>query len=125
MPGETADVYYFEQRGVKAPLPEGFSGWVACACHDGVAHATTAHRTIRRDHAGQHGPGRTLQEAGILAALKSWQKDQDSALIQYSLAKFIHPMKNAAAAGMVRIDRSEGSFRVDKERNLEERLEKH
>ena len=69
-------------------------------------------------------PGRTLQEAGILAALKSWQKDQDSALIQYSLAKFIHPMKNAAA-GMVRIDRSEGSFRVDMERDLEERLEKN
>ena len=48
VPGETADVYYFEQRGVKDPLPEGFSGWVACACHDGVAHATTAHRTFRR-----------------------------------------------------------------------------
>ena len=48
VPGETADVYYFEQRGVKDPLPEGFSGWVACACHDGVAHATTAHRSFCR-----------------------------------------------------------------------------
>ena len=48
VPGETADVYYFEQRGAKDPLPEGFSGWVACACHDGVAHATTAHRSFCR-----------------------------------------------------------------------------
>ncbi len=48
VPGETADVYYFEQRGVKDPLPEGFSGWVACACYDGVAHATTAHRSFCR-----------------------------------------------------------------------------
>ena len=89
-----------------------------------TADGPSAHVIIRRNHAGQQVPGRTLQEAGILAALKSWQKDQDSALIQYSLAKFIHPMKNAAA-GMVRIDRSEGSFRVDMERDLEERLEKN
>ena len=33
-------------------------------------------------------------------------------------------MKNAAP-GMVRIDRSEGSFRVRTERDLEERLEKN
>jgi len=65
-----------------------------------------------------------MQEAGILAALKSWQKDQDSAVIQYSLAKYIHPMKNAPA-GMVRIDKSEGSFRVRMEHDLEERLEKN
>ena len=57
----------------------------------------------------------------MLAALKSWQKDQDSAAIQYSLAKYIHPMKKAAP-GMVRIDRSEGSFRVKLEHDLEEKL---
>ena len=67
---------------------------------------------------------RTLQEAGMLAALKSWQKDQESASIQYSLAKYIHPMKNAAP-GMVRIDRSEGAFRVRIEHDIEERLEKN
>ena len=27
---------------------EDFSGWVAYTLHDGVAHATTAHRTFRR-----------------------------------------------------------------------------
>lgn len=89
-----------------------------------TADGPSAHVIIRRDHAGQQIPERTLQEAGILAALKSWQKDQDSAVIQYSLAKYIHPMKNAPA-GMVRIDKSEGSFRVRMEHDLEERLEKN
>ena len=40
--------YFFEQRGQQDPLPEDFSGWAAYAVHDGVAHATTAHRTFRR-----------------------------------------------------------------------------
>ena len=86
-----------------------------------TADGPSAHVIIRRDHAAQDVPERTLHEAGILAALKSWQKDQDSASIQYSLAKFIHPMKKAAP-GMVRIDRSEGSFRVRLEPDLEEKL---
>ncbi len=88
-----------------------------------TAEGPSAHVIIRRDHAAHAVPPRTLREAGILAALKSWQKDQGSALIQYSLAKFIHPMKNAQA-GMVRIDGSEGSFTVDLDRDLESKLEK-
>ena len=40
--------YFFEQRGRRDALPEDFSGWVAYTLHDGVAHATTAHRTFRR-----------------------------------------------------------------------------
>ncbi len=89
-----------------------------------TADGPSAHVIIRRDHAGQDVPERTLQEAGMLAALKSWQKEQDSATIQYSLAKYIHPMKNAAP-GMVRIDRSEGAFRVRIEHDIEERLAKN
>lgn len=89
-----------------------------------TADGPSAHVIIRRDHAGQQVPERTLQEAGILAALKSWQKEQESADIQYALAKYIHPMKNAAP-GMVRIDRSEGSFRVRLDHDLEERLQKN
>ena len=89
-----------------------------------TADGPSAHVIIRRDHAGQEVPERTLHEAGILAALKSWQKDQESADIQYSLAKYIHPMKNAAP-GMVRIDRSEGAFRVRLDAGLEERLGKN
>lgn len=89
-----------------------------------TADGPSAHVIIRRDHSGQQVPERTLHEAGMLAALKSWQKDAESASIQYSLAKYIHPMKNAAP-GMVRIDRSEGSFRVRLERDIEERLQKN
>ena len=69
-------------------------------------------------------PERTLLEAGALAALKSWQKYQERAEIQYALARFIHPMKNAAP-GTVRIDRSEGAFRVTLDPDLEQRLESH
>ena len=41
-------VYYFERRGAPDLLPEDFSGWIAYALHDGVAHATTAHRDFHR-----------------------------------------------------------------------------
>ncbi len=89
-----------------------------------IAEGPGAHVIIRRDHAAHEVPPRTMREAGILAALKSWQKDQQRALIQYSLAKCIHPMKNAPA-GMVRIDGSEGSFSVDIDQELENILEKN
>lgn len=89
-----------------------------------TANGPSAHVIIRRDHAGQDVPKRTLEEAGILAALKSWQKDEQSADIQYSLAKYIHPMKKAAP-GMVRIDSSQGAFRVFIDAGLEARLEKN
>ena len=45
---EDGSCYFFEQRGQRDPLPEDFSGWAAYTLHDGVAHATTAHRTFRR-----------------------------------------------------------------------------
>lgn len=86
-----------------------------------TADGPSAHVVIRRDHAGQEVPERTLSEAGALAALKSWLRDEARAEIQYSLAKYIHPMKKAAP-GMVRIDRSEGTFWVTLDRDLEERL---
>lgn len=46
--GEDGRAYYFERHGARDALPEGFAGWVACAAQDGVAHATTAHKTFRR-----------------------------------------------------------------------------
>ena len=48
IPGEKEGVYYFERHGARDALPEDFSGWTAYALHDGVAHATTAHRTFHR-----------------------------------------------------------------------------
>lgn len=94
------------------------------APHDYWLHTADgpgAHVIIRRDHAGHEVPERTLREAGALAALKSPLRDAAWADIQYSLVKYIHPMKNAGP-GMVRIDRSEGSFRVSPDPGLEERL---
>ena len=46
--GKEPGVYYFVQRGQRDALPENFSGWLAYAVHDGVAHATTAHRNFKR-----------------------------------------------------------------------------
>jgi len=42
------DCWYLSLRGQRQLLPAEFSGWAACSPHDGVAHATTAHRTFRR-----------------------------------------------------------------------------
>ena len=86
-----------------------------------TAEGPSAHVIIRRDHAGQEIPERTLREAGALAALKSPLKDGAWAEIQYSLARYIHPMKGAAP-GMVRIDRSEGAFRAAIDPALEQKL---
>ena len=47
-PGECPGEYYFSQHGQRDVLPEEFSGWTAYAVHDGVAHATTAHRNFCR-----------------------------------------------------------------------------
>lgn len=83
-----------------------------------TAQGPSAHVIIRRDHAGQEVPERTMREAGALAALKSWLKDEERAEIQYSLAKHIHGMKKAGP-GMVRIDKSEGTFWAEIDPGLE------
>lgn len=71
-----------------------------------IAEGTSAHVLIKRDHAKQEIPPRTMQEAGALALLKSWAKTQEKGYVQYSYAKFIRPMKNAAK-GLVHVDKSE------------------
>ncbi len=94
------------------------------APHDYWIHTAigpSAHVIIRRDHPGREVPERTLREAGALAALKSRLKDEARAEIQYALAKYIHPMRNAGP-GMVRIDRSEGTFWAPLDPELETRL---
>lgn len=40
--------WFFSRHGQLDPLPESFSGWVAGSLHDGIAHATTAHRHFDR-----------------------------------------------------------------------------
>lgn len=86
-----------------------------------VAEGVGAHVIIRRDHPQQEIPLQTLHEAGVLALLKSWQKDQDKGLVQYSLTKYIRPMRGAGA-GMVHVDKSEGTLLVKIEPSFETTL---
>lgn len=86
-----------------------------------TADGPSAHVIIRRDHAEHLVPQSTFDEAGILASLKSWLKDAPNALIQFSMVKHISPMKNAGP-GMVRINKSQGTFTVEIQKGLEEKL---
>ena len=40
--------WFFTRKGGRDPLPDTFGGWIACTIYDGVAHATTAHKTFHR-----------------------------------------------------------------------------
>lgn len=86
-----------------------------------IAEGTSAHVIIKRDHAKQEIPPQTMQEAGTLALLKSWVKGQEKGYIQYSYAKFIRPMKNAAQ-GLVHVDKSEGTLEIHINPACEEQL---
>ena len=94
------------------------------APHDIWLHAENgpgSHVIIRRAHGGQEVPPRTLDEAGALAANKSWQRDAARARIQYAEVRHVKPMRNAPA-GTVRIDKSLPSREVAVDLALEERL---
>ena len=94
------------------------------APHDIWLHAENgpgSHVIIRRAHGGQEVPPRTLDEAGALAACKSWQRDAARARIQYAEVRHVKPMRNAPA-GTVRIDKSLPSREVAVDLELEERL---
>lgn len=86
-----------------------------------IAEGSSAHVIIKRDHAKQEIPPQTMQEAGTLALLKSWVKGQEKGYIQYSYAKFIRPMKNAAQ-GLVHVDKSEGTLEIKIDPAYEEQL---
>jgi predicted ribosome quality control (RQC) complex YloA/Tae2 family protein len=86
-----------------------------------VAQGPGAHVVIRRDHAGHDVPERTMREAGVLAALKSRLADGEGAEILYALAKHVSPVKKAVP-GTVNVAQSGGTFRVDPDPGLEERL---
>ncbi len=94
------------------------------APHDIWLHAENgpgSHVIIRRAHGGQEVPPRTLDEAGALAACKSWQRDAARARIQYAEVRHVKPMRNAPA-GTVRIDKSLPSREVAVDIALEEQL---
>lgn len=94
------------------------------APHDIWLHAENgpgSHVIIRRTHGGQDVPVSTLDEAGSLAASKSWQRDAAHARIQYAEVRHVKPMRNAPA-GTVRIDKVLASREVPVDATLEEKL---
>ncbi len=94
------------------------------APHDLWLHAAGvvgAHVLVRRDHAAQVVPESTMQEAGILAALKSERRGEARAAIMAAQAKYVHPLKGIRT-GQVRIDRMEPGYEVSIDPALEERL---
>ncbi|WP_301070911.1 NFACT RNA binding domain-containing protein [uncultured Desulfovibrio sp.] len=80
-----------------------------------------AHVLIRRAHAGQEVPERTLEQAGCLAACKSWRRDAASARILYAEARHVRPLRGAAT-GTVRVDRVLTTREVPVDPALEARL---
>lgn len=94
------------------------------AAHDIWLHADGgpgSHVIIRRAHAGQEVPERTLDQAGALAACKSWQKDAARARILYAEVRHIRTMRGAGA-GTVRMDKILYSREVPVDAGLETRL---
>ncbi|MBQ3059265.1 MAG: DUF814 domain-containing protein [Desulfovibrio sp.] len=95
------------------------------AGHDIWLHAENgpgSHVIIRRAHAGQAVPERTLDQAGALAACKSWQREEARARILYAEVRHVKPMRNAPA-GTVRMDKIFASREVPVDHSLETRLE--
>ena len=76
-----------------------------------------AHILIRRDHAAQEIPSRTISEAAILSVLKSWRKDETQVDVIAALAKFVHPIRGAKP-GTVRIDRMEPAIIITPDPSL-------
>ena len=92
--------------------------------HDIWVHAEGgpgAHVIIRRSHGGEAVPDRTLDEAGCLAALKSWLKDEPSALLTYCEVRHVKPMRGAAP-GTMRMDKVLFTRSVPVDPAMEERL---
>lgn len=80
-----------------------------------------AHVLIRRAHAGQEVPERTLEQAGCLAACKSWRREAASARILYAEARHVRPLRGAPT-GTVRVDRVLTTREVPVDPALEARL---
>lgn len=70
----------------------------AASPHDLWLHVETgpgAHVIIRRAHPADNPPERTLDEAGALAACKSWLASADNAGIMYAEARHVRPIRGS------------------------------
>lgn len=94
------------------------------AQHDIWVHAAGgpgAHLIIRLRHAGEKIPDRTLDEAGALAAAKSWLRGEARALVTYCEIRHVKPMRGAAP-GTMRMDKVLFTREVPVDASLEESL---
>ncbi|SHN62956.1 NFACT RNA binding domain-containing protein [Desulfovibrio litoralis] len=92
--------------------------------HDYWLHSEigqSAHLILRRKHGGDIVPQKSLEEAGVLVGLKSWQNTDSKANIICALAKDIKPMKKATP-GTARINKVFKSFSVTLDNSLPQRL---
>ncbi|GAU07431.1 NFACT RNA binding domain-containing protein [Desulfoplanes formicivorans] len=80
-----------------------------------------AHVILKRDFSTQEVPRTSLEQAAIIAALSSWQKNAAKAQVMCALVKNVRKIKGAAL-GQVLVDQVEESLMVDMDASLEERL---
>ncbi|MFW5734694.1 MAG: NFACT RNA binding domain-containing protein, partial [Oceanidesulfovibrio sp.] len=76
-----------------------------------------AHVVLKRDHAAQDVPDSSLEQAAMLAGLKSWQAESDKARVMCALCKHVSPIKGGKP-GQVTVERVEASFLVALDRGL-------
>lgn len=68
-----------------------------------AADGPGSHVLIRRDHVAQEVPRQTLEEAAVLAGLRSWQAKEGKVTVMVALAKDVRPIKGGSP-GQVRVD---------------------
>lgn len=93
--------------------------------HDLWAHVETgpgAHVVIRNSRPGREIPERTLEEAGNLAACKSWLANSDQASIMFAEIRHVKPIRGSTA-GNVAIDRLAFTKSVKLNPELEAKLQ--
>lgn len=86
-----------------------------------VREGTGAHVVIRRPHPGHEIPERTLDEAGGIAAVKSWLCNAGSAEIMYAEVRHIKPARSGPQGKMI-VDKLAGARHVKVDASLLERL---
>lgn len=86
-----------------------------------VEGGPSAHVVIRREHMGVDVPERTLAEAAVLSAVKSWRKNDAKAEVMLALVKDVRPLKGGAP-GSVLVDKTIRSIMIGLDHELEEKL---
>ncbi|WP_462325530.1 NFACT RNA binding domain-containing protein [Desulfoplanes sp.] len=80
-----------------------------------------AHVILKRDFSTQQVPRTSLEQAAVIAALSSWQKQAAKAQVMCARVKNVRKIKGAAL-GQVLVDQVEESLLVEMDASLEERL---